>query len=236
MFTIEIAGIIINIQNKHKYVESICRDFITDRQNFDFSVSVSSEEFSKEREATPPSFSDGFIESVCIYRNISKQLPKYNALVLHAAALEYEGRAYCFLAPSGTGKTTHVMLWQECFLDKVSIINGDKPILRIMKDGKIYVCGTPWGGKEELFSNKCVPLKSICFIERANNNSISKIDSHIALTKILPQLFFDITPSHKSETISLLEPILRNSEFWLLKCDKTTDAAITSFNALTSKD
>lgn len=235
MFKIDIAGIIINVDNEYPFVENVCRDFIIESESFDFSVSVTRDDFENEKRVNSPSLSDGFIESVCIYRSIAKELPRYNAFVFHSAAIEYGESAYCFTAHSGIGKTTHAMLWKQRFGDAVSFINGDKPVLRII-DGTPYVCGTPWGGKEDWKSKRIVPLKAICFLERACTNTITQISKHNALIKLLPQLYFSDHAEQKNATLSLLEIVIENSEFWYLKCTPTIEAAEVCFNTIAFKE
>ena len=58
-------------------------------------------------------------------------LLKNHGFMLHASAVEVDGKAYLFSASSGTGKSTHTKLWQEYFgYDKALIINDDKPALK----------------------------------------------------------------------------------------------------------
>ena len=235
MFKIDIAGIIINVENKYRFVENVCKDFIVDSETFDFSVSVTNDEFENEKHINPPSLSNGFIESVCIYRSIAKELPRYNAFVFHSASIEYSGNAYCFAAHSGIGKTTHAIFWKQRFGDAVSYINGDKPVLRII-DGTPYVCGTPWGGKEDFKSTRKAPLKAICFLERAETNSITSVSRHAALIKLLPQLYFSDSPAQKASTLSLLEIVIESTEFWCLKCTPTIEAAEVCFNTIVTKE
>ena len=45
------------------------------------------------------------------------------------------------------------------------ILSGDRPALRL-RDGKVWACGVPWDGKEQLYINACVPLLAICHIRR----------------------------------------------------------------------
>ena len=87
--------------------------------------------------------SDSLITSIC------DRMPFYDMFLMHAAVVAVDGVAYIFTAPSGTGKTTHTMLWKKHFGDRAVIVNGDKPLIRL-QGGKVYVCSTPWKGKEEL--------------------------------------------------------------------------------------
>ena len=105
--------------------------------------------------------------------------------LLHASAVVADGVAYCFSAPSGTGKSTHTSLWLDVFADKGAfIINDDKPAIKLV-DGVPYVYGTPFSGKYDISVNTAVPLKAVCFIERAETNSIKKITPFKAATMLL---------------------------------------------------
>ncbi len=232
MFTIEIAGIKIAINNRYDFVKNHCKDYIIETNDYDFTVEVSESEFIAERKASGSNLSDGFIESICIYRNIAKKLPDYDAFVLHCAAIEKGGFAYCFAAKSGVGKTTHVMLWKTAF-DDVNIINGDKPIVRFF-DGKPYVCGTPWGGKENFQSNIIVPVRSICFLSRAAENTITRLSIHESLSKILHQVFIPDDRASAEKTIDLIGCLLKNISLWSLGCNISQSAAILSYETMSN--
>ncbi len=234
MFVIKIAELKIAIENKYDFVFNVCRDYIVDENDYDFKVSVSDDEMNTERISSGDGFSDGFIESVCIYRNIATQLPRFDAFVMHCAAIEVDGQAFCFGAKSGTGKTTHIKQWRKTFGEKVHVINGDKPIMRIF-DGNVFVCGTPWGGKENLHSNVIVPLKSICFIYQNQENVIKQISSHEALGKLLQQAFIPKDSEKAEKTISLIGKVLEQTKMWLLGCNVSNEAAVMSYNAMNQK-
>lgn len=231
MFAIKIAGLTIGIKNKFDFVALVCKNYITDETDYDFEVCVSEEEFVQERFDSGADFSDGYIESVCIYRQIAQMLPKYDAFVIHCAAIEYEGNAYCFAAKSGTGKTTHIKLWRKTFGEKVHVINGDKPIMRFCDD-KIYVCGTPWCGKENLNSNTAVPLKGICFLNQAPENKISALSSHESLGKLLKQVFIPKNKNDAIITIDLIGKMLSSVPMWSLDCTISEEAAKMSFESM----
>lgn len=231
LFVIKIADLKIAIDNKYDFVYNICKNYIVDDVDYSFKVSVSVEEMEAERIASGTNNPDGYIESVCIYRNIALELPKYNAFVIHCAAIEVDGDAYCFAARSGTGKTTHIKLWRRTFGEKVHVINGDKPIMRFYDD-KILVCGTPWGGKENLSSNVMIPLKSVCFIYQNPDNTIKRITPHEALGKLLKQVFIPKSTDDASKTIDLIGKMLERIPMWSLGCNISQEAALTSYNAM----
>lgn len=231
MFVIKIAGLKIAINNKHEYIYNICKNYVVDDNDYSFIVSVSDAEMTEERMASGSNNSDGYIESICIYRNIALQLPKYDAFVIHCAAIEVDGSAYCFAAKSGTGKTTHIKLWRKTFGEKVHIINGDKPIMRLFEN-EIMVCGTPWGGKENLHANVMIPLKAVCFIYQNPVNTIKQITPHEALGKLLQQAFIPKNPDEAAKTIDLIGKLLEKTPMWSLGCNISSEAALTSYNAM----
>ena len=231
MFVIRIAGLKIAIDNKYEYVYNICRNYIVEDNDYSFKVEVSEDEMKTERIASGSNNTDGYIESICIYRNIALELPKYNAFVMHCAAIEVDGEAYCFAAKSGTGKTTHIKLWRRTFGEKVHVINGDKPIMRFFEN-ELMVCGTPWGGKENLHSNVMFPLKSVCFIYQNPDNSIQKITSHEALGKLLKQAFIPKNAEEAAKTIDLIGKMLEQTPMWSLGCNISQEAALMSYNAM----
>ncbi len=114
------------------------------------------------------------------------ELPKFGGLMLHAAAVEFEGRVYLFSGPSTVGKSTHTGLWRELLGDQVYFINDDKPALRCV-DGKWYAYGTPWCGKNGINMNRRAPLAGICFLKQGQQNSIQRLSPKEAVIRILFQ-------------------------------------------------
>lgn len=235
LFTINIADITVLIDNKYEFVKTICKDYIIDNSEYDFVASVSENEFAEERKVSDRSLSDGFIESVCIYRNIAQQLPFYDAFVMHCASVEYDGSGYCFTAKSGTGKTTHIRLWRNVFGSNVLPINGDKPIVRLFNN-QLYICGTPWSGKEMFNRNVKVPLNGICVLSQAKENAIVRLNKHEALTQILSHVFFPAKQDAYDKTIDLVGKLINDITVWHLSCNISEDAARLSFEAMCKKE
>ncbi len=233
MFNIKIADIVVSIDNKHSFIEKISKDYIVTNLTPDILVSVSESELEKEREFNTSS-SEAFIESVCIYRKIAQELPKYNAFVLHCAAIEYDNSSYCFLGKSGTGKTTHIRLWRSAIGDSVLPINGDKPIIRYIND-EFYVCGTPWGGKEMLQRNVMIPLKGLCELSQDKENSISKLSKQKALGCLMSHVFIPNDKQHLENTFSLIAKIVDKIPMRHLNCNISEEAALISFNEMTKE-
>jgi hypothetical protein len=155
---IRIGDIPIGIENRFPLIAAMCRDYLSDGTDRAFSVSVTDEDLADEAEMADAEYSDAYLESIAAYRKIAERIPSYNAFVFHGAVIAYKGNAYAVTARSGVGKTTHLRLWGEAFGKNVHVLNGDKPILRVI-NGTVYAAGTPWRGKENYGVNEMLPLR-----------------------------------------------------------------------------
>ena len=143
----------------------------------DLSLCVTPELVQAEREiASQPYFSDTYLTQLALLRQLAEKGPAVGRFLMHAAVLEYDGRAYAFTASSGTGKSTHLLLWHRTLGNAVQAVNGDKPLL-YASDAEVMACGTPWSGKEGWQRNVCVPLGGLCFISRGEKD-VCRRSSH----------------------------------------------------------
>lgn len=229
----EIAGLRILIENRCKYTEKFCEKYLSKDQTSpaDISTKVTNEEFYEEKNACAQPFSDGYIENICIYRGICRQLPALNRLLLHASVISYQGNGYAFLGRSGTGKSTHTGLWLK-YLDGVKIINGDKPILLSQKD-YFLAYGTPWMGKEGLGCNESVPLKGLCFLEQAKTNEIIRLTPQETASRLFTQILFPTDEENATRTLELADELITKTPAYLLKCTISEEAVKASYEALT---
>ncbi len=230
----DIAWLRIDIKNKYRYTDGFCHAYLSPDQTspVDLVASVPEEDFLREKEISA-GFLDGYIENICLYRSICKQLPVLNRMLLHAAILEYDGRGYAFLGKSGTGKSTHTGLWLK-YLDGAKIINGDKPILWEEGD-RVLACGTPWMGKEGLGINAVSPLKGLCFLEQAKENSIKRLTPSEAAFKTFGQILIPTDDENAVKTLELTDKIVSKIPCYLLRCNISEEAVKTSFEALTGE-
>ena len=230
MSVYRMADLNIQIDNKYKYTDIVCRDYkAPDGAKADF-VARASESDREKDIITLPNASEGYLEALSIYRSIANQLLDFDGFILHASVVEKDGVAYAFSAKSGTGKTTHSKLWTERYPDS-RIINGDKPLIRRL-DGTFYVYGTPWCGKESYQVNTRAPLRALCFIERAENNEICGISSKEAVNRILPQLLMPKDASGAVKLLGIIDEFLSVTPVYLLKCNMKTEAAEVAYNGM----
>ncbi len=225
-----LADLKIQIEHEYHYMSQFCKDYLSEFDAPDITAIADKKSILKEKELVPGAPIEA-CESLCIYRAIAEQLPQFNRFVFHGAAIEYDGSAYLFTAPSGTGKTTHINLWHKYLGDKVDIINGDKPIISADKTSTVY--GTPWAGKEGYQRNTQAPLKAICILKQSKTNSIVRLKNSEAINHLMRQVYLPSNPLALSKTLELLGTVIENTPVYILECDISKEAFETSFNQMT---
>lgn len=229
-FKIKLANQVISVICKYEYVLKACKEYIVDLGTPTFTVCVKDDEITAEIDNTVDSIDAGYAEFICLYRKIAELLPHYNSVVMHGAAITYKDSAILFIAPSGTGKSTHIKLWRQAFKDQVDIINGDKPIVCI--ENNISVFGTPWAGKENWHKNRQAPLKAVCLLKRAKNNCIRKVDSQAYLSELLKQVYLPLDKSSLKQTLRLFDLLVKGVPIYVLECNVSQKAVMTAYNAI----
>ena len=159
------------------------------------------------------------------------ELLKFNGMSLHASAVELDGRAYLFSAPSGTGKSTHTQLWQSVFGEKAHIFNDDKPALRNI-DGTWYAYGTPWSGHGGNLNMK-VPLASICFLRQAPENKIRRLNPQEAVQKMIWQTMHRFKKVENLDLmLSRVEELVQGIPIFELENRPEPEAALLSYETM----
>ncbi len=234
VFSIRLADLTVKINTRYDFTKQFCNQYITDNIDMpDISVQSRADDIEKEHRSVPNA-EIGMCESLCVYRAIAEQLPQFDRFVFHGAAIEYNGEAYLFTAPSGTGKTTHINLWRKNLGDRVNIINGDKPIIHLGE--KTIVYGTPWAGKEGFCRNTSAPLKAICILRQAKTNKIEKLNTTDAIKHLMQQVYLPQNVDTLSKTLSLIGKLIEGTPVYLLGCDISNNAFETAFNTLTKEE
>lgn len=179
-------------------------------------------------------FAPEYLETLALLRKVAEVLPEKDGFLMHGAVIQWKDKAYMFTAPSGTGKTTHIRLWRKYLGQGVSIINGDKPFIRIVDDC-VRIYGTPWAGKEGWQNNKNAPLGGICIIERGTECGIRKLDSKEAIPYLLGQIHFGDSSAQAGKTLELLDVLIKKVPVYILNCDISEHAVRTSYEAMTGE-
>lgn len=233
-FYIGIAGLTVEMRCRYGYSFDYCRDYVTNcTQNADIIAEADFSEVERESLIYGGGHSLGYCECICLYRAIAEALPSFDAFVFHGAAVDIDGKAFIFAAPSGTGKSTHIRLLMKNHPSDVRIINGDKPIIRKV-NGTFCVYSTPWSGKEGWQENVSAPLGGICLLSRGEQNEISRIVPQQAFERISGQIYIPKSGEAVLRSLDLLDELGSSARLYGLKCNMLDEAADVSFARLTA--
>jgi hypothetical protein len=239
-FTIEIAGLVTQVQPLFGSTREYCRAYLTDGVPVCF-VDVTPQDLVHtqamlEKEAIEEGirvrkFPEPFLERATIQRKIAAFLLKQDTILLHGSTVGLDGQAYLFTAPCGTGKSTHTRFWRETFGDRAVMINDDKPFLKITSSG-VVAYGSPWSGKHGLDTNISLPLKGICFLRRGSVNSIRQVNPEGLIDVLLQQTFMPEDAADQEKAVALVNSLAQTVPLWDMECTKDVGAALISYQAM----
>lgn len=228
-----IADFNVEFKNPSQYVEKFFLPFKADALP-EVSFSVNPDDIEQQRQRQTEVVSDGVLELTVFHRKLVGWTPLQGAFMLHSALIDVEGTGVAFAALSGTGKTTHMLLWKKLLGDKLTIVNGDKPIIRFFEGEEFaYGYGTPWCGKERLSTTGRVPLKHLCFIERGEENRCERIQASEVLERIFNQAYIPRNdPQAAYNAMSLINRMLNTCSLWKITCNMEEEAARVAYDTI----
>ena len=115
----------------------------------------------------------------------SLALLEHGGLLVHAASLARDARAWVFSGPSGSGKTTLTRLSPDAALlsDEISIVR--------IRDGRLRCHGSPfWGELGTPGENTEVDVAAIHFLRHAEHHTATPLTARRALERLLPNVLF----------------------------------------------
>ena len=228
MFHLSIAGITVAVKHRYGYLPALCKEYLAPADALPaFEVCPTQAELDEEGKLSEPRLPDAYLESVVAYRQIAERLPMYGAMVFHGAVVVLDGRAYAFTARSGTGKTTHLRLWLEAFGERAYVLNGDKPVL-LCKDDGVYICATPWKGKENLGEGGILPLSGIGFLKRSEENIARPFAAKDALVAFSKQVYMPKSTESLLQTMELCDKVLSSVPLLDMYCNMELEAALVT--------
>ena len=240
VFQIKICETVVEIHSLYNRVYKYCDGYIVEDAVPDITVTITQEDIEAEREFSYRDqrrqgeplieYTDGTLETTAVYRKICSELISRDIFLMHGSVVAADGTACMFIAPSGTGKTTHTRLWLKNIAGSY-VVNGDKPLLKVADDA-VYASGTPWSGKERMQVNEMVPLKAIVLLERGIKNEIVQVGFKEALPVLLAQSYRNADKMHMIKTVELLERTARTIHIYRLKCNMEDEAAFVAYNGI----
>lgn len=130
----EFAGCVVSYEPLYGLLRRRMETYRSDTEGQpDITLDGTKEDYEKLRKQYPH-LSIEECEYSCAGAEFYMKLLKHQGFMIHASAVEKEGKAYLFSAPSGTGKSTHAQLWRQTF-------KGEPIKMRIAKRRyKDFVC------------------------------------------------------------------------------------------------
>lgn len=232
MFCVRLAGITVEIDNRHNYVYEQCADYLCTDSAPAFRVSVSNAAVVDYMASCGRPMTHPEAESYLLYRRICERMPDFGVFLLHAAVVEMEGRGYAFSARRGTGKSTHTALWQSHFAGRATVINGDKPLIRKSPDGRFWAYGTPWCGKEGKQVNRKCPLTAICFLEQGKTNTVTVSSTADTAARLMEATIVPSDPLGQDRLAVLVGAAVRDVPAFTLTCRPDVEAAEVAYEFL----
>ena len=87
-------------------------------------------------------------------------LARGRGVEMHACGvIDRDGSAYLFAGQSEAGKSTSARLWHR---EGATVSNDDRVVLRL-REGRVWMYGTPWHGEEDFACPASAPLTRILF-------------------------------------------------------------------------
>ena len=221
------------MNNRFPELAELCREYLSDDEP-ELVLSVTQEEIEAERKNQAEIFTDGYLESVCLYRKLAFELLRHGVFIMHASVIEVDGEGYAFLAHSGTGKTTQTRLWLEHFGSRARVINGDKPLIAVKASERgwdFVAYGTPWCGKEGMGCNASVPLKALFVLERSAVPSCEPATQDYSIDRLFHQLLMPDSPEQMMCLLDMVDRLVENVPCYRLCCGMTEASVLVAYEA-----
>ena len=242
--TYRIADRVVEITSVYPGVHRFCADYrdqSAGKSAIDLAVETTAADVEHERICSdrsaisegrePGKTPDAYLESLAVYRKIAEGMVDFDTFLFHGSVVAVDGEAYLFTAKSGTGKSTHTALWRDLFGERAVMINDDKPLLRVCED-RVIVYGTPYNGKHKLGTNTSAPLRAICILERAAENTIRPVTANEAYRTLVQQTYRPRESGALAKTLSLLDRAIGLVGLYRLGCNMDIEAARVAYEGM----
>ena len=235
MFYIEIAKLLVQVNNHYGTILQACRPYLTaPSREPDLIMEANEQDIAAgqtwhlQHEHTK--IDKGEAEFARAPFSIYPKLPVFGAFWLHSVLIEMNGEGYAITAPSGYGKSTQGQLWLKAY-PQARIINGDNPIIR--KEGNDFIAyGTPFCGKEGYQVNTGVPLMGLCYLKHGETNRIQRMDSALAFAQLLREYRSRFTPENQEKCMELLQQFAETVPVYVLTCNQNVEAAQVAYEGM----
>ncbi|WP_282918307.1 hypothetical protein [Porphyromonas macacae] len=145
-------------------------------------------------------------------------------LKIHASVTEKDGKALLFLGTSGTGKSTHSRLWKE-YVPGCTLLNDDEPVIRIDKNGVVWVYGSPWSGKTPCYRNERARVAGFVHLYQSSENKLTLLKGRDAFASIFSSCCMMRTDTdNKNKVFNTVADLLEHVPVYKLNCRPDEEA------------
>lgn len=229
----KIAGLNVGYEPRYDLLRLRSEKYLCD-EKAEFKIGISDDMMEQQINYYKDIMEGANLEYLWVGTAFNLKLLEYNGMYLHSSTVVVDGKAYSFSAPCRTGKSTHTSLWLKMLGDRAYIINDDKAAFRKI-DGKFYVFGTPFSGKNDINVNTSVELGGICFVEQSETNSIERLSNDEALSLLISQTVRPSNPDRMILLCDFLDDLLKNVPIYKLKCNISLEAAELSYKTMSRR-
>lgn len=156
----------------------------------------------------------------------------HQTLLMHSSVTINGGKGYLFLGKSGTGKSTHSMLWHK-YIEGSDLLNDDNPAVRIDENGNAIVYGTPWSGKTPCYRQMNLPIGAFVRLEQYPENIIRRetvLEAFASIFSSCSSMLWD-KPSY-GLILKTVEEVVKKVPVYYLKCRADQEAATLSHQTI----
>lgn len=166
-----------------------------------------------------------------LHRLMAHALIPKSVLLVHGSAVVAHGGVCLFIAPSGTGKSTHTALWTQLPNVNAYIINDDKPMIRITEDGAL-VYPTPWGVVEKPDGVDSAPLKAVVLLERGEKNHIEQVSYAQMFLPLFKAALRGNSAEEQQRILAMEHALLSRVKLFCMQCKPDLEAAEMAYQII----
>lgn len=238
-FTVEFADAVIGIRSSRENFSQLFKLYLSDKTP-QFYVEATAAEIEKMKaklknhagfDAVSPDKQAEFTELCVVHELIARDLLNDGVLLIHGSAIADSNGAYLFIAPSGTGKSTHTELWRKVYGSQYYVINDDKPMLRPTENG-VIIYATPWGFAGKPARGTSARLRAIISLERGEENRIWQVDKRSFYADVIKASLRGNTPQEAVQILTMEQKILESVACCRMTCNTDPQAAVLSHDFL----
>lgn len=230
----KIAGCVVDYTPMYSLLQDKMERYLLEEeieQAADISLKLT-EEFLREKQKQNPHLTIAECEYVWAGIQFYRKLLNYQGFMLHASAIEVDGKAYLFSADSGVGKSTHAKLWQKFFgEERAEILNDDKPAV-VIEDECCFAYGTPFSGKSPEHLNRKARIQGICMLERGEENRIWRVSGKEALPLLMRQVIWPRNREEADKLLRYLQVVLKQVPLYRMECNLSVEAAQKAYEMM----